>query len=247
VDIVRLVELEPAARRTYRDLVRDSYLGGMGILAIHKKLLAEGVDFSKNGLIGLLRNEKYAGDLLLQKTFVADHLTKKKKKNTGQLPMYYVRDAHEAIIPRWQFEAVKAEMARRSARHHQTIPPGTVYNLSSKIRCGICGAPYRHKIAGSEQKYKKPVWICATFNTLGKEHCASQQIPDDIMQAKLAEAGGPAGLQEIRVLGPGRLAFAYTDGRRVDLPWQNPSRRESWTPAMKEAARQKENDRRAAQ
>jgi len=66
------------------------------------------------------------------------------------------------------------------------------------------------------------------------------------MQAKLAEAGGPAGLQEIRVPGPGLLAFVYADGRRVELPWINPSRRDSWTPAMKEAARQKEFDRRAA-
>ena len=56
------------------------------------------------------------------------------------------------------------------------------------------------------------------------------------MQAKLAEAGGLEGLQEILVVGHGQLAFLYGDGRRVELPWSNPSRSQSWTPEMKEAA-----------
>ena len=223
------------------DLVRQifaDYLGGRGILAIQKKLLADGVKFSKNGLIALLRNEKYAGDLLLQKTFTIDHLTKKRVRNTGQLPKYHVQDAHEAIISRAEFDAVQAEMARRSA-HYQPNPHAPVsYDLSSKIRCGTCGAPYRHKIAGSAPKYKKPVWICGTFNTLGRAYCTAQQVPDNILRTKLAEAGGLEGLREILVPGHGQLAFVYTDGRRVDLTWQNPSRRESWTPEMKEAARQ---------
>jgi len=80
--------------------------------------------------------------------------------------------------------------------------------------------------------------ICKTFNTLGKEHCTSQQIPDDILRAKLAEADGLEGLEEILVVGHGQLAFLYKDGRRVELSWSNPSRSQSWTPEMKEQARQ---------
>ena len=222
------------------ELVRQifaDYLGGMGILAIRKKLLGEGVGFSQTGLKKLLSNEKYAGDLLLQKTFIADHLTKKKMKNTGQLPMYHVENAHEAIIPRADFDAVQAEMARRSARHQPHPQAPQTYPLSGMIKCGLCGGGYRRKHAAAGTKYEKIVWICKTFNTLGRDHCTAQQIPDDILQAKLAEAGGMEGLQEILVPGPNALSFVYTD-RRVDLTWQHHSRRESWTPEMKEKARQ---------
>ena len=107
------------------------------------------------------------------------------------------------------------------------------------IRCGICGAPFGHKIAGSAPKYKKAVWICHTYNTIGKAHCPSQQIPDDILQAKVAEAGGQKGLAEILVPGPFLLSFIYKDDRRVDLTWAHPSRRESWTPEMKDEARRR--------
>ena len=230
-------EIVPEEAELVRQIFAD-YLGGSGLLAIRKKLLADGFSIAQTGLSKLLQNEKYAGDLLLQKTYIADHLTKKKMKNTGQLPMYLVENAHEAIIPREQFEAVKTEMARRAARYHASVHAPITYDLSSKIRCGTCGGGYRRKHAAAGSKYEKIVWICKTFNTLGKEHCTSQQIPDDILRAKLAEAGGLEGLEEILVPGPNQLSFIYADGRRADLPWQHPSRRESWTPEMKEAARQ---------
>ena len=223
------------------DLVRQifaDYLGGSGLLAIRKKLLGEGIGFSQTGLKKLLSNEKYAGDLLLQKTYIADHLSKKKVKNTGQLPMYHVENAHEAIISRADFDAVQAEMARRSARHQPHPQAPQLYDLSGKIRCGTCGGGYRRKHAAAGSKYEKIVWICKTFNTLGREHCAAQQIPDDILRAKLAEAGGLEGLVEILVPGPNLLQFIYEDGQRMELPWAHPSRRESWTPEMKEQARQ---------
>jgi len=232
-----IFEIVPEEAALVKQIFAD-YLRGMGILAIRKKLLAEGIGFSQNGLTKLLRNEKYAGDLLLQKTFIADHLTKKKKINTGQLPMYYVQDAHEAIIPREQFDAVQAEIARRAARHQPCPRTPQLYPLSGIIKCGICSAGYRRKHAAAGSKYEKIVWICSRYNTLGRAHCTAQQIPDNVLQTKLAEAGGMAGLKEILVPDHNQLSFIYADGRRVDLAWQHPSRRESWTLEMKEAARE---------
>jgi DNA invertase Pin-like site-specific DNA recombinase len=223
------------------------YLSGMGTLAIQKKLLAQGVKFSINALRQMLRNEKYVGNLLLQKTFTQDHLTKKRLKNDGQLPTYLVENHHEAIIGKATFEAVQSEIARRAARYHAAPPPQDSYAFSGLIRCGICGAAYRHKIAGAAPKYKKSVWICATFNSLGKTHCASQMIPEDILEAKTLEAGGFEGLQEILVPGLNQLQFIYADGHVVDTTWAHPSRSQSWTPEMREAARQKSIERRAAQ
>ena len=63
----------------------------------------------------ILTNEKYCGDVLLQKTFRTDVISKKVIKNIGQMAQYYMPDHHEAIVSREQYNAVKAEMARRSA------------------------------------------------------------------------------------------------------------------------------------
>ena len=125
--------------------------------------------------------------------------------------MYLVENNHPAIIDRDQFDAVQAEIARRAARHKAAPAPKGNYELTGKIRCGICGAPYGHKIAGSAPKYKKSVWICNTFNSLGKAHCPSQMIPEDILRAKIAEAGGMEGLREIVVPAPFLLYIIYMD------------------------------------
>lgn len=167
------------------------------------------------------------------------YLSKRKVKNIGQLPQYLVEDHHEAIIDCTAFSAVQAEIARRAAWHQPNPRPPATYPLSGMVKCGICGAAYRHKIAGSSQKYKKPVWICDTFNTRGKAACPSQQVPEDILTAKTQEAGGLDGLFEIQVPGHNCLSFLYKDGRQVDLAWQHPSRAQSWTPEMKQAAREK--------
>jgi len=218
------------------------YLSGMGALAIQKKLLEQGTKFSINALRQMLRNEKYRGDLLLQKSYTRDHLSKRRVKNTGQLPMYLVENNHPAIVDRAAFDAVQAEVARRAAQHRPVPAPKEGYAFSGLIRCGICGAAYRHKIAGAAAKYKKSVWICSTFNSLGKAHCLSQMIPEDILRAKVAEAGGMESLREIIVPGPFSLSIIYigTDGdRQVNLTWRHPSRRDSWTDEMKQAAREK--------
>ncbi|MDR1463675.1 MAG: recombinase family protein [Oscillospiraceae bacterium] len=228
----------PEEAAVVRQIFAD-YLAGMGILAIQKKLLAQGQKFSKNGLAGLIRNEKYVGDLLLQKSLTTDHLSKRKLKNTGQLPQYLVPDHHPAIVSREQFDAVQREIARRAAAHKSGPRPEHPCKFTGLIRCGICGAPFGHKIAGAAAKYKKPVWICHTFNTLGKAHCASQMIPEDILLAKTAEAGGFKGLQRIEVPGAFQLAFYYKDGKQVDLTWKHPSRRESWTQEMRDATRER--------
>jgi site-specific DNA recombinase len=95
------------------------YLDGMGSVKIMKLLTAEGVPAPEGGLwnasviMMMLRNEKYAGDLLLQKTFTNNHVEKKQIANRGELPQYYVSYDHEAIIGRETFDAVQEEIARR--------------------------------------------------------------------------------------------------------------------------------------
>ena len=233
----RLV-IVPEEAEVVRSIFTD-YLSGMGISALSKKYRTLGVNLTCTGIRGLLRNEKVAGDMRLQKSFVSDHLTKRKIMNTGQLPQYYVRDSHKAIIPREQFDAVQAEIARRAAFHQPNPQAPKTYPLTGLVKCGVCGAGYRRKHAAAGTKYEKIVWICDTFNEMGRTACGNQQIPETILLSKTQEAGGFDGLAQIIATGPGALSFLYMDGHAADLMWQNPSRRESWTPEMRETARQK--------
>lgn len=244
-------EIVPEEAETVRMIFRD-YLSGMGRVLIHKKLLELGLptktggQWTDNGIAHLLRNEKYCGDLMLQKTYVADPITKKKCINHGELKRYYVRDAHEAIVSREDFERVQ-EILRAGQAKYQHHPQAPVhYPFTGKIECGVCGAMYRRKIAGSEPKYKKPVWICQTFNRLGKQFCASKQIPEDILKSVTASVLGmeafDAGIFErqierIRVIGPNQLMFLFRDGHRISREWQDASRK--WSDAQKEAARKR--------
>ena len=101
---------------------------------------------------GILTNEKYCGDVLLQKTFSTDVISKKVVKNTGQLPKYLIQNHHEGIVTREQFQAVQAELARRSALRSDSKQAVTgrscytsKYALSDRLVCGECGKLYRRK------------------------------------------------------------------------------------------------------
>ena len=205
-----------------------------------KKFRAWGVPISRNGIVGILRNEKYQGDMRLQKSFISDHISKRKVKNTGQLPQFYVTQSHEPIIDRETFAAVQVEISRRAMLHQPKPRSPEKYPLTGLIKCGICGRNYRRKHTAAGTKYEKIVWICNTFNSLGKAACPSQQISENILEAKATEAGGFDGLIEIRVPGSGKLKFIYAD-QEIDLTWSNPSRRHSWTEQMKQVARDRQN------
>ena len=105
----------------------------------------------------ILKNEKYKGDALLQKYFTTDFLTKKLKKNEGEVPQYYVEGHHEAIISPAIFDLVQAEIARRngSSSKHSGV---SIY--SSKIKCGDCGGWFGSKIWHSNSKYRKVIFQC---------------------------------------------------------------------------------------
>jgi DNA invertase Pin-like site-specific DNA recombinase len=231
------------------------YLSGMGKLAIAKKLNSLGVPtrngkpWSENTVAKILRNEKYAGDVLLQKSFIADCVTKKKRVNCGELPKYHVPDSHEAIVSRETYDAVRTEIQRRASLHEAAGKPVTAYPFTGLLKCGNCGKSYNRKHTAAGTKYEKVVWICKTFNRLGKSHCRSQQIPEDILLAKTAETLGltditaealAAGISRILVSGHNKLVFVFHDGKTAEAEWQNPSRRESWTPEMKQIARDRQ-------
>lgn len=248
-------------------LIYNSYLGGMGTASIANMLNEKGISsfggdkWARSTILVILRNEKLAGNLLLQKTFRVDHLTKKKMKNTGELPQYFVKDAHDAIIDQETFDRVQEELKRRAELYDygcSVIPQEERHPLSTKITCGVCGKHFIRRFANSSSKYKAPIWVCQTYLRRKKEACPSRRISEKVLfpilgtllmppeesvldneEKFLLEMGR---IDEIVVFPDGRLTVRI-DGETHDIHWENPSRALSWTPEMKQRAREAEMKR----
>ena len=214
------------------------YLGGLGATAIMKGLNEDGIltrvgkPWRTEGVLKILRNYNYTGNLILQKTYRENHLTKRKMKNNGEKPQYHAVGTHEAIIDIATFEAVQEEIARRTERYSGKKPSTVTYPFTRLIVCANCGKHYRRKTTATGI-----VWICSTYNTYGKKACASKAIPESVLYNLTADT--PLGdLTAIRAEKDNTLIFCFKNGERTVKRWQDRSRAESWTEEMKENARQ---------
>ena len=149
------------------------------------------------------------------------------------MPQYYVENNHEAIIDIETFEKVQQKIKSQSNSSKKSKSQNT-YPFTSKITCGQCGKHYQRKIANASTKYAHPVWICTTFNRLGKKFCSSKQIPEDIL-LKLV----PPDFKEIIIPEQNKIVIILNDGSKIEKTWCYKSRSESWTDEMKEAARER--------
>ncbi|MBR2309383.1 MAG: recombinase family protein [Oscillospiraceae bacterium] len=240
--------IEPTEADTVR-LIFDSYLQGMGATAI-AKMLNESTAVSRFGngwgqrsIMAILQNYTYTGNLLLQKTFSEDHLSKKKRYNKGELPMYHIQDSHEAIIPLEQFRAVQEEIQRRAEKHSRPHRNKGKYPFSGMLVCGECGKHYIRKSTATGA-----VWICPTYSTKGKAACPSKRIPENTLTAATTEIAGSLDaldgkITAVRVEKGNTLVFCFKDGTETVKQWQDRSRAESWTEEMRAAAAKKTRER----
>ena len=242
------VDEEEAAvvRRVFKE-----YLSGAGSPRIAARLREEAIPrrfggtWTATAVIEMLSNEKYTGDSLLQKTYTEDHLSKKTKKNRGELDRYYAENTHPAIIDHETYERAQQIMARRREEINIRKPTGARYPLTGKIVCGRCGAHYNRRTRstgrGSIPRY---TWQCLTYLSRGKRFCPAKQIPEETLNALTCEALGveelteiaAETLEEILVIGENRLRFVFRDGRTEEKEWAWESRSGSWTPEMRRKA-----------
>jgi len=141
--LVIIPEEAAIVRRIYRQ-----FLEGYSPAMICRNLEADGIMTKSGGttwypstITGMLENEKYSGDLLLQKYFTVDFLTKKVEKNTGQFPQYFVENHHEPIIPKLVYYQVQGGLMRRGALKNDPtkLRFGKEMALSGRLVCGKCG------------------------------------------------------------------------------------------------------------
>ena len=169
------------------EIIKDIYtmfLAGMTLREIRDKLHEEGVElrcgkvkWSISTIQNILRNEKYCGDAILQKTITVDPISKIHKKNTGEAPMYYVKDNHVGIIDRETFNRTQEEIARRLNVRPSTDKLSVTgqgkysrYALTDILRCAECGTKFR-RVTWSKKGKKKVVWRCCNRLDYGTQFC----------------------------------------------------------------------------
>lgn len=152
-------------------------------LTQRKILTPGGVEkWSPSTVSSILTNEKYKGDALLQKSYIADFLTKKQVANRGEIQQYYVENDHPAIIQPEVFDAVQQEMLNR--RNSQGRYSG-VDCLAAKLRCGQCGGSYGPKVWHSNSHYRRVVYQC---NGKYKHGCTTPHLDEQQIKALFVAA-----------------------------------------------------------
>ena len=187
-----LPEIIPEEAEIVKEIFR-SYLDGMSLRQIADSLNDRAVKtkhkqttWQPEIVKSILVNEKYTGDALLQKTYITDCITKKTRKNNGELPMYLVKNHHEPIVSRADFNRVQEEMARRSAKRviADKLTKGkqgrysAKYALSELLICGECGTHYR-RVTWTAKGFKEIKWRCISRIQYGKKKCHCSPTVDE--------------------------------------------------------------------
>ena len=180
-------------RRIYRE-----YLEGASMQQICRGLEADGIltgagkqKWRPETLHKILKNEKYIGDALLQKTYTVDFLEKKRVPNNGLVPQYYVENSHEAIIPSDLYMQVQKEILRRTNLHSGANRKKRVYSskyaLSSIVSCPNCGDIYRG-IAWNNRGKRSFVWRCVSRVEHGPSRCDAPTVGETELQQAVIKA-----------------------------------------------------------
>ena len=233
-------EQAEVVRRIYQQ-----YLTGASLRMIQDTLEGEQVlnvagkpEWSLNVIRNILTSEKYCGDVLMQKTYISDCISRKTIRNNGQLPKYLLPDHHEAIVDRQTFDAVQAEMARRSAGRspsRKNAPTGRTsyaskYALSERLVCGECGTLYRRCVWAKRGK-KRTVWRCVSRLDYGTKYCHNSPSLDEeplqrailtalnsVMRNREDMALQIAGAMELQLLSvPGQTISLADIQRRIEM------------------------------
>lgn len=181
----------------------DMYLQGYGTTTIANRLTEMGkknkkgeVSWHTHGVMGIIKNEKYKGDILLGKTFTTDPISKRRLANMGEEEQYYIRDHHEAIVSReiWD-EAERIRLKRITNRVVETTGNRERYTrqyaFSSMCECAFCGHKLTRRTRHSSSVYEKPVWQCMNATKNGIKNCPHcKAIDEAILEGAFLEAFG---------------------------------------------------------
>lgn len=173
---------------TEAEIIKDiykMYLDGIGSSTIARilterdiKTIRGNTKWGTSSVIGILKNEKYAGAAMLQKTVNLDYKKPNWIANKNHLPKYYVENSHEGIISLETFNAVQDKLNNKTPNQMKAIEKSLNSNHLTKYQglctCGQCGKYYRHKINHSNKPYQKTILICISNDS--KKTCGNQSL-----------------------------------------------------------------------
>ena len=179
------------------------YIEGAGAYVIAKELMASGhrtkygnSEWHDTTVLGIIKNEKYKGDVLQGKTFTVDPISKRRLDNCGEEDQYYIKSHHEPIVSEEVFEKAQTILRRRSSRR-KGVEKGRrekysrKYAFSSKLECAFCGNNLSRRNWHSGTDHEKVIWQCVTATKKGKKHCpASKAIPEKLLEDAFVESYG---------------------------------------------------------
>lgn len=237
--------VEPEEAKIVRMII-DDFLNGLSAKNIEKKLkemgvtTLSGVHFCRTSIRRILDNITYTGNLLLQKEYRTDPITGKSQINRGELPQYWVEDTHEAVIPLETHKVVQEERKRRRELGIFAYPSINTTCFTSRIKCGSCGANYRHKCRRQKKDRDElyHLWVCNTYDKRRKAECTSKAIPENQLKKICTEVLGLTEFDEdtfltrvekIVVVGQDVLEFHFIDGRVLQKKWKSSARIDCWS------------------
>lgn len=178
----------------------ERYTSGIGSTVIARELNEKGYltlkgnKWNNAGVMGIIKNEKYKGDIMMGKTITVDPISKRRIKNFGEEDKYYIREHHEPIISEETFEKAQQLRNKRNGGKAATIPGkrekySRQYSFSSIIECGFCGHLFSRRRWHSQTKYGKTMWQCSASTKKGIRYCPdSKGIPEEVIELAFIES-----------------------------------------------------------
>lgn len=249
--------IEPEEAAIVRRIFQN-FLDGKSRLETEREFAAEGITTANgcrwvdSNIKVILTNITYTGNLLLQKEYIEDPLTKKRKKNRGELPQFYVEDTHEAIIDKETFDYVQAEMARRKELGAFANKSLNITCFTSKLKCSHCGCSYVRNQRANRTKHTSTygdtivAWGCGTTKKKGRR-CSRKDIPERVLREACAKALGLNEFDEdiflakvdyIMVNPDCQLEFHFYDGTTTVQTWKSTAKKDCWTDEHKDRQRE---------
>lgn len=236
----------------------QNFLDGKSRLETEREFAAEGITtrdgcrWVDSNIKVILTNITYTGNLLLQKEYIEDPLTKKRKKNRGELPQFYVEGTHEAIIDKETFDYVQAEIARRRELGAFANKSLNITCFTSKLKCSRCGCSYVRNQRANRTKHTSTyddtivTWGCGTQKKKGGR-CSNKDIPERVLREACTAALDLEDFDEdiflervdtIQVLDGQVLEFHFYDGTISQIEWVSTAKKDCWTEEHKDRQRE---------
>lgn len=161
----------------------EMYISGMGTHRIAKVLNEEeiptvtGSPWNESTIRGMLMNEKYKGDFIMQSYFTPATLRNHRVRNRGQVTSYYISDNHPAIVTKEEWQQVQEMLAYQKEQRgigNEDNKYQNRYDLSGMLVCPYCGKSLKRRYVYN----KKVQWICSTYIQKGKQVCKGVRVDD---------------------------------------------------------------------